>query len=100
LASSHYPPRRRCIPRFLPDTNILLQGAFSLLVVLVAHVSFGSFTRPILYVGLIHFIAFGFDLAVFIVALTYPPYTNGCANSTYKGCEMLKAAIGFDAVLW
>jgi hypothetical protein len=47
-----------------------------------------------------HLIAFAFDLAVFIVALTYPPYTDGCANSTYKGCEMLKAAIGFDAVLW
>ena len=65
-----------------------------------AHVSFGTFARPILFVGVMHLIAFGFDLAVFIVALTYPPYTDGCANSTYKGCEMLKAAIGFVAVLW
>jgi hypothetical protein len=72
----------------------------SLLVVIMAHLSFGSLTRPILCVGLMHFVAFAFDLAVFIVALTFPPYTNGCANSTYKGCEMLKAAIGFDAVLW
>ena len=56
-------------------------------------------TRPIAVVAFLHFVGFAFDLAAFVVALTYPPYT-GCHNSEYKGCEMLKAAIGLDAVLW
>jgi hypothetical protein len=51
-------------------------------------------------IALLHTITFGFDLAVFIVALTYPPYVNGCASSSSKGCEILKAAIGLDAALW
>jgi hypothetical protein len=66
----------------------------------MSHLFFGGMTRPILIVGVLHLLAFAFDLAVFIVALTYPPYIGGCATSTYKGCEMLKAAIGLDAVLW
>jgi hypothetical protein len=66
----------------------------------LAHFLFGGFTRPIFIIAFLHAITFGFDLAAFIVALIYPPYTDGCANSDYKGCQMLKAAIGLDAVLW
>jgi hypothetical protein len=51
-------------------------------------------------IALLHTVTFAFDLAVFIVALMYPPYTDGCATSDDKGCQMLKAAIGLDAVLW
>ena len=71
-----------------------------MVVVIIAHLAFGGFTRPILCVGLLHIITFAFDLAVFIVALTYPPYINGCANSTYQGCQIDRAAIGLDGVLW
>jgi hypothetical protein len=80
-------------------TNVK-QGAWSLFVVILAHFLFGGFTRPILLIAFLHTITFAFDLAVFIVALTYSPYTDGCATSDYKGCQMLKAAIGLDAVLW
>lgn len=71
-----------------------------MLVVILAHILFGGFIRPLFYVGFLHLITFAFDLAVFVIALTFPPYTSGCADSEYKGCEMLKAAIGFLAVLW
>jgi len=69
-------------------------------VVILAHCLFGGFTRPILFIAFLHTITFGFDLAVFIIALTFSPYTDGCATSDYKGCQMLKAAIALDAVLW
>lgn len=71
-----------------------------MLVVVMAHFAFGGFTRPILWVGFLHFLAFAFDLAAFVVALTYPPYTTGCSNSTYKWCEVEKAAIGLIGALW
>lgn len=71
-----------------------------MLVVIIAHLVFGGFTRPLICVGFLHLITFAFDLAVFIVALTFPPYTDGCATSTYKGCQMLRAAIGLVGVLW
>ena len=51
-------------------------------------------------VGLLHVAAFGFDLAAFIVALTYPPYSTGCDDSTFKWCEIEKAAIGLIGALW
>jgi len=76
------------------------QGAWSILVVILAHLAFGGFTRPILCVGFLHIVTFAFDLAVFIVALTYPPYINGCSTSTSKGCQIERAAIGLDGVLW
>ena len=50
-------------------------------------------------VAIIHVITFAFDLAVFIVALTFTPYTF-CSNSSAKGCEMDKAAIAMDGALW
>jgi len=68
--------------------------------VIFAHFAFGGLTRPILLVGALHIITFAFDLAVFVVALTYPPYTQGCNTSTYQGCQMERAAIGLDGVLW
>jgi hypothetical protein len=71
-----------------------------MLAVVLAHFLFGGFTRPIMFIALLHVVTFAFDLAVFIVALTFSPYTDGCATSDYKGCQMLKAAIGLDAVLW
>jgi len=71
-----------------------------MVVVIIAHLLFGGLVRPILLVGFLHFITFCFDLAVFIVALTYPPYTQGCSTSNYKGCQMERAAIGLDGVLW
>jgi hypothetical protein len=70
-----------------------------MVVVMLTHCLFVGLTRPIAMATLLHFVAFAFDLATFVVALTYPPYT-GCQNSQYKGCEMLNADIGFDAVLW
>ena len=69
-------------------------------VVIVSHYWFGAWSRPLFGVALLHVIAFGFDLAAFIVALTSHPYMGGCANSDSKGCVMLRAAIGLDGVLW
>jgi len=66
----------------------------------MSHFAFGGFVRPILMVGLLHVAAFGFDLAAFIVALTYPPYSTGCDDSTFKWCEIEKAAIGLIGALW
>jgi hypothetical protein len=72
----------------------------SLAAVIFAHVLFGGLTRPILYVGFLHVFIFAFDLATFIVALKYPPYTSdNCATQKIKECQILKAAIGLDAVL-
>lgn len=52
-------------------------------------------------VGFIHVITFAFDLAVFVIALTFSPYTDCSAtNSDSKGCEILKAAIAIDGALW
>jgi hypothetical protein len=69
------------------------------LAVLLTHFIFGGMTRPIMMVAIIHIITFAFDLAVFIVALTFTPYTF-CGDSDGKGCEMLKAAIAMDGALW
>ena len=60
---------------------------------------FTGWTRPIGMVALLHLVAFAITLAAFIVALTHVPYT-ACGDSDYQGCEMLKAAIGLDGVLW
>jgi hypothetical protein len=68
--------------------------------VVIAHFTFGGMVRPLLFVGFLHFAAFAFDLAVFVIALTYTPYVNGCSTSSYKGCEMERAAIAIDGVLW
>jgi hypothetical protein len=76
------------------------QGIWSFIAVIAAHFTFGGFARPIMCVGFLSLITFAFDLAVFVIALTFPPYTSGCVNSTYKGCEILKAAIALVAVLW
>lgn len=88
-------------PILVRESHLIFQGALSLAVVIFAHILFGGLTRPILCVGFLHFITFAFDLATFIVALTYPPYTtDNCATNPYKGCQILKAAIGLDGVLW
>jgi hypothetical protein len=98
LAHRHNPHPCRC--NSLPSQRVSSQGAWSVFAIIFTHIVFGGFTRPILFVALIHTITFGFDLAVFIVALTYPPYTEGCANSSTKGCHILRAAIGLDGALW
>jgi hypothetical protein len=49
--------------------------------------------------GLFHVMAFGIDLAAFIVALTKFPYTPACVLSDFSGCQTLKAAIALDGVL-
>jgi hypothetical protein len=101
MGNRNHPHPRRCtlqIP-LLQHAN-LTQGILTILVVILSHFAFGGWTRPILWVGFLHFIGFAFNLAAFIVALTYPPYVDGCANSTYKWCEVEKAAIGLIGVLW
>ena len=40
------------------------------------------------------------DLVAFIVSLSSYPYTAGCDVSNMVGCQILKAAIGLDCVLW
>lgn len=71
----------------------------SFVFVIIGHIVFGRWTRPIGMVSIFHLIAFGITLAAFIVALTHEPYVS-CGTSDYQGCEMLKAAIGIDGVLW
>jgi hypothetical protein len=79
--------------------ELIFQGVWSIVAVILTHFIFGGFTRPILLVAFIHAITFAFDLAVFIVALTFTPYTF-CDDSEAKGCEMVKAAVGIDGALW
>jgi hypothetical protein len=50
--------------------------------------------------SILHFLAFGIDLAAFIVALTGFPYNPTCVLLNFSGCIKLKAAIALDGVLW
>jgi hypothetical protein len=68
-------------------------------VVVAVHFLFGGLARPIGVATFLVFAAFVFDLATFIYALLNWPYTD-CQNSNWKGCEMIKAAIGLDCALW
>jgi hypothetical protein len=51
------------------------------------------------FIGLLHFLAFGVNIAAFVVGLTSPFYTDGCATSNFEGCQILRAAIGMAGVL-
>jgi hypothetical protein len=61
---------------------------------------FGGLGRPIGFAAFLALVAFAFDLAAFIYALTNFPYDVCRGDDDYKGCKMLKAAIGLDCVLW
>lgn len=78
---------------------LLVAGIWGIVVVILAHGLFTGLNRPIAHVAFLHFTAFALALAAFAVALTYTPYTS-CGDSSYKGCNMLKADIGLDGVLW
>jgi len=54
---------------------------------------------PVTGVALLHLVGFAITIAAFIVAMSHFPYTT-CTGSDYKGCELLRAAIGMDGVLW
>jgi len=71
------------------------EGAWSLFICLA---SFCCRAPP--FAIFLRVIAVILDLVAFIVALTNFPYSAGCDTNGSSGCQVLKAAIGVDGVLW
>jgi hypothetical protein len=93
---------RSCFPK-------LLFGLYRGWLVLVHHIKGGwslficlaSFcSRGPPFAIFLRIVAVILDLVAFIVALTSFPYSAGCDTNTSSGCQVLKAAIGVDGVLW
>jgi len=75
-----------------------VQGIVAIVVILVSH--FVLAATALFFVSFLHVAAFAISIAAFIYSLLNFPYTSCLGDNEYKGCEMDKAAIGLDCVLW